>query len=94
MPVKLNNFFCNASGTGRPRILECKYDSSLWPESFSIGENFYSSGLGGVFPEGLLIGDITSIRIDDDNQTIIEIESTANPLIQNHVMVIYPNDFK
>jgi rod shape-determining protein MreC len=58
MPVKLNNFYCNANGTGRPRILECKYDASLWPESFSIGDSFYSSGLGGIFPEGILIGNI------------------------------------
>ena len=94
IPVKLNNFYCNANGTGRPRILECKYDASLWSESFSIGDSFYSSGLGGIFPEGLLIGKISSIKLDDDKQTIIELESIANPLAQNHVMVIYPNDYK
>tara|TARA_B110000003_G_scaffold172160_1_gene171752 strand:- start:289 stop:1128 length:840 start_codon:yes stop_codon:yes gene_type:complete len=94
MPVKLNNFYCNANGTGRPRILECKYDASLWPESFSIGDSFYSSGLGGIFPEGILIGNIKSITLADNKQTILEIESLANPLTQNHVMVIYPNDFK
>jgi rod shape-determining protein MreC len=94
MPVKLNNFYCNANGTGRPRILECKYDASLWPESFSIGDSFYSSGLGGIFPEGILIGNIKSIKFADNKETILEIESLANPLTQNHVMVIYPNDFK
>lgn len=94
MPVKLNNFYCNANGTGRPRILECKYDASLWPESFSIGDSFYSSGLGGIFPEGILIGNIKSIEFADNKETILEIESLANPLTQNHVMVIYPNDFK
>lgn len=94
MPLKTNEFFCNANGTGRPRILECKYDASLWPELFEIGQNFYSSGLGGIFPEGLLIGSITSIKPGDDNETILEIKSIANPLTQNHVMVIYPNDFK
>ena len=93
IPLKTKEFFCNANGTGRPRILECKYDASLWPESFEIGQNFFSSGLGGIFPEGLLIGSITSIRTDDDNETILEIKSIANPLTQNHVMVIYPNDF-
>ena len=94
MPVKLNNFYCNANGTGRPRILECKYDASLWSESFSIGDSFYSSGLGGIFPEGILIGNIKSIKFADNKETILEIESLANPLTQNHVMVIYPNDFK
>jgi rod shape-determining protein MreC len=94
MPVKLNNFYCNANGTGRPRILECKYDASLWPESFSIGDSIYSSGLGGIFPEGILIGNIKSIKLADNKETILEIESLANPLTQNHVMVIYPNDFK
>lgn len=94
MPVKLNNFYCNANGTGRPRTLECKYDASLWPESFSIGDSFYSSGLGGIFPEGILIGNIKSIKFADNKETILEIESLANPLTQNHVMVIYPNDFK
>ena len=94
MPVKLNNFYCNANGTGRPRILECKYDASLWPESFSIGDSFYSSGLGGIFPEGILIGNIKSIKFADNKETILEIESLANPLTQNHVMVTYPNDYK
>jgi cell shape-determining protein MreC len=50
--------------------------------------------LGGIFPEGILIGNIKSIKLADNKETILEIESLANPLTQNHVMVIYPNDFK
>ena len=93
IPIKNNNFFCNAAGTGRPRVIECRYDPALWPESFELGSNFFSSGLGGVFPEGLLIGSVISIS-SDDGEIALEIKSEADPLIQNHVMVIYPNDYK
>jgi len=93
IPIKNNNFFCNAAGTGRPRVIECRYDPALWPESFELGSKFFSSGLGGVFPEGLLIGSVISIS-SDDGEIALEIKSEADPLIQNHVMVIYPNDYK
>jgi rod shape-determining protein MreC len=92
IPIKHNDFFCNATGTGRPRVIECKYDTALWSESFELGSEFFSSGLGGVFPEGLLIGSVISID-SDDSEITLEIKSEADPLIQNHVMVIYPNDY-
>ena len=94
IPIKSNEFFCNASGTGRPKVIECRYDKSLWPEYLSEGESFYTSGLGGVFPEGIYIGSLTYINTNNESEIILEIESKADPLIQNHVMVIYPDDFK
>lgn len=94
IPIKSNEFFCNASGTGRPKVIECRYDKSLWPESLSVGESFYTSGLGGVFPEGVLIGSVIYINTNNESEIILEIESQADPLIQNHVMVIYPDDYK
>tara|TARA_Y100000741_G_scaffold149423_1_gene112707 strand:+ start:1008 stop:1847 length:840 start_codon:yes stop_codon:yes gene_type:complete len=94
IPIKSNEFFCNASGTGRPKVIECRYDKSLWPESLAMGESFYTSGLGGVFPEGVLIGSVIYINTNNESEIILEIESQADPLIQNHVMVIYPDDYK
>lgn len=93
IPIKSNNFFCNAAGAGRPQIIQCKYDKSLWPEPLNLGDKFYSSGLGGIFPEGILLGSIILITASDEAEASIEIKTNASPLIQNHVMVLYPNDF-
>jgi len=94
IPIKSNEFFCNASGTGRPKVIQCIYDKALWSESLALGDSIYTSGLGGVFPEGILIGSIIDINTNNESEIILEIESKADPLIQNHVMVIYPDDFK
>ena len=94
IPIKSNEFFCNASGTGRPKVIQCIYDKALWSESLEVGGSIYTSGLGGVFPEGILIGSIIDINTNNESEIILEIESKADPLIQNHVMVIYPDDFK
>tara|TARA_B100001175_G_scaffold306842_1_gene305403 strand:+ start:62 stop:901 length:840 start_codon:yes stop_codon:yes gene_type:complete len=94
IPIKSNEFFCNASGTGRPKVIQCIYDKALWSESLAVGDSIYTSGLGGVFPEGILIGSIIDINTNNESEIILEIESKADPLIQNHVMVIYPDDFK
>tara|TARA_X000000368_G_scaffold51880_1_gene36994 strand:- start:2746 stop:3585 length:840 start_codon:yes stop_codon:yes gene_type:complete len=94
IPIKSNEFFCNASGTGRPKVIQCIYDKALWSESLAVGGSIYTSGLGGVFPEGILIGSIIDINTNNESEIILEIESKADPLIQNHVMVIYPDDFK
>ncbi len=93
-PIKSNAFFCNASGSGRPQALECRYDPSLWKESFEIGRIFYSSGLGGIFPEGIMIGSIISIENVEDGDILLNIKSSANPLTQKNVIVLYPNDIK
>ncbi len=94
IPIKSHEFFCNASGTGRPKVIQCIYDKALWSESLALGDSIYTSGLGGVFPEGILIGSIIDINTNNESEIILEIESKADPLIQNHVMVIYPDDFK
>ena len=94
IPIKSNEFFCNASGTGRPKVIQCIYDKALWSESLAVGDSIYTSGLGGVFPEGILIGSIIDINTNNESEIILEIESKADPLIQNHVMVIYPDDYK
>ena len=94
IPIKSNTFFCNANGSGKPQVLECKYDPSLWKESFEIGRIFYSSGLGGIFPEGIMVGSIISIENAAEGDILLNIESIANPLTQKNVIVLYPNDIK
>ncbi|SEP93683.1 rod shape-determining protein MreC [Piscibacillus halophilus] len=54
-----------------------------------VGQTIVSSGMGGVFPRGLLIGEVSSVELDQYGLTkIAHIEPAADLLDINHVMVI------
>ena len=38
-----------------------------------IGDLFYTSGMGGVFPVNILIGELVAINKVDDNEYLLEI---------------------
>ena len=62
-------------------------------ETVHIGDYVYTSGLGGVFPSGILIGKVASIDTDEyDLSKIIKVEPSANFDDINYVSVLKRKD--
>ena len=56
--------------------------------SFREGEKLYTSGLGDVFPQGLLVGEIVSIRDPVDSEFLkIEISFSSSPINQDYFLI-------
>ena len=83
LPIVSGNHFCNARGSGKPEIIICKYNNKLWQQKVEIGQKFFSSGMGGIYPKGILIGKVKEIREVDENFTEFDISLTSSPLASN-----------
>ena len=90
LPVESENHFCNAKGNGDPGIIYCTYSTLLWPEEIKQGQSFFSSGMGGIYPRGLLIGHVGEIIKIDDSMIRFEIELISDPL-QDNVLGVLEN---
>ena len=90
LPVESENHFCNAKGNGNPGKIYCTYSTLLWPEEIKQGQSFFSSGMGGVYPRGLLIGHVGEIIKIDDSVIRFEIELISDPL-QDNVLGVLEN---
>ncbi|NCX42634.1 MAG: rod shape-determining protein MreC [Proteobacteria bacterium] len=88
MPIFSGNNFCNARGSGNPGLIKCTFNSLIWEGSVEIGQEFFSSGMGGVYPKGVLIGEVSDIREIEENIFEFDINLKANPLDSNVVGVI------
>jgi hypothetical protein len=80
MPIISNNHFCNARGSGRPGVITCTYSKLIWPDPIEIGQEFFSSGMGGIYPSNILIGYVSSINTIDDANIHFDIDLVANPI--------------
>ena len=82
IPIKSisDTFFCNAKGSGRANIIICSYNPLIWDEEISLTKTFYTSGLGGIFPRNIKIGNVINIFDISPNLREIEIALSANPL--------------
>ena len=49
-------------------------------DEHKIGDSFYSSGLGGVYPKDIKVGELTSIEIINSSLTKLEIKLISSPL--------------
>ena len=90
LPIVSGQYFCNAKGSGTPGKISCTYSSLIWPNKIIKGQNFYSSGLGGVYPRGILIGHVSKIENIDDTLVRLEINLVSGPIQENTFGVLEP----
>ena len=90
LPIVSGQYFCNAKGSGTPGKISCTYSSLIWPNKIIKGQNFYSSGLGGVYPRGILIGHVSKIENIDDTLVRLEINLVSSPIQENTFGVLEP----
>ena len=74
------SFFCNAKGSGRANIIICSYNPLIWDEEIILTKTFYTSGLGGIFPKNIEVGNVINISDISPNLREVEIALSANPL--------------
>lgn len=69
----------------RGELIMKRIDSSA---TIKEGEQVVSSGLGGIFPRGILIGDVTEVTTDDFGLTkMAYIKPAANFSLLDHVII-------
>ena len=75
-----NDFFCNARGSGRSEIVICTYNPLVDSKKITVGQIFYSSGLGGIYPRDIEIGEVNKVIQIDPTTVNLEIKLLASPL--------------
>ena len=59
---------------------------------FSVGERVYTSGLGEIFPDGILVGEVVSVTDPVDSEFLeVEISFYSDPVNQDYFL-IYKNE--
>ena len=80
----------NVRGNGIGRPVNIEYIKKT--ASYELGEKVYTSGVAGIFPEGIFVGEITSIDDIADNQFLqIEVSFMQSPFNQDFYL-IYKNE--
>ena len=73
-------------GAGLERKGQLKYVKKT--AKFSVGEKVYTSGLGEIFPSGILVGEIYSINYPADSEFLeIEISFSQTPLNRDYFLI-------
>ena len=83
---KYFDIYCNAEGTGFERLIICNSSKDLDKGSI-IGQEFYTSGFGGVFNKDMPVGKVISFTQVEGNEYEISIEIFANPLSDERVFL-------
>jgi rod shape-determining protein MreC len=86
--VSRNDFRSIAAGTGRMDKLELEYVPVT--ADIRVGDTLVSSGLGGHFPRGYPVGEVTSVVVDP---TMTYAQVTARPVAaldrSRHVLLVF-----
>ena len=92
IPIYSKDFevYCNAEGTGFERLIVCKSSKDIDKELI-IGQEFYTSGFGGIFNKDIRVGKAISFIQTEDNEYQISIEIFANPLTDEKVFLFKPS---
>ena len=92
IPIYSKDFevYCNAEGTGFERLIVCKSSKDIDKELI-IGQEFYTSGFGGIFNKDIRVGKAISFIQTEDNEFQISIEIFANPLTDEKVFLFKPS---
>lgn len=88
IPIVSKDFYCNAKGSGKPLIVTCLYSKLIWEDPLEVGQDFYSSGLGGIFPVGIHLGKVIEIRELNEIQREVRFKLHANPLEHNFFAIM------
>ncbi len=80
LPIKSNNFYCDARGKGKPLLISCSLDKEVDVFKNVVGDPVYTSGLGGIFMKDIEIGLISEIKSISVDEIEVIITLKANPL--------------
>ena len=84
LPIRVKNFYCNASGAGIPLMIRCVVPQNSELSTLKINDLAFTSGLGGVFPNDIQIGRITSIVNKSSGEQEVMVRLDGDPLKQNY----------
>ena len=87
LPVSFGSIYCNANGRGIPMDLYCKVEKNLFETNDILDLPVYTSGLGGIFPKGLMVGSVSRVNTLE-NSVEISISLLADPRASPNIYII------
>jgi len=88
LPIKIKDFYCNASGAGMPLKISCLAPRNLASLAIKINDLTFTSGMGGIFPNNIAIGRVIRVTNINADELEILIELAGNPLKQNYFGIL------
>jgi cell shape-determining protein MreC len=87
LPVSFGSIYCNANGRGMPMDLYCTVEKNSFETNDILGLPVFTSGLGGIFPKGLMVGSVSRVTTSE-NSTEISISLLADPRTSPNIYII------
>ena len=81
-----SSLHASLGGMGLGRKGELKFIKKT--ADFSVGERIYTSGFGGVYPEGILVGEVVSVTDPADSEFLkVEVIFSSNPINKDYFLI-------